>query len=187
MTVSQHDRSRARARTRKALLDAAVSLLATNPAATMGEIAEAAGTARSTVHRHFPERANLITALEAYAEEQLAEAALCARLEDGTAAEALSRLAQEYFARGDLLVVAYDTFTRSEVLDSMEGTAPILISAVERGHADGSIDRALSPVWVEQTLWSLLYAAWLMATAGRSTRHEALNLLLLSLRKMLAT
>lgn len=44
-----------------------------NPAATVGEIAKAVGTARSTVHRHFAKRTDLVCALQAYAEEQLAE------------------------------------------------------------------------------------------------------------------
>ena len=182
----KRDRSRAKERTRKAILDAAAALLARNPAATMGEIAEAAKTVRSTVHRHFAERADLIAALRAYAEEQLSEAAARARPHEGNGAEVLLRLCQEYFDRSDLLMGAYGGLTQAEDIESMASTDTDLHRLVERGHSDGSIDRSLSGVWVEQTLWSLLYAAWLLATAGKATRHEALTLFLQSFAKLLS-
>lgn len=182
----KRDRSRAKERTRKAILDAAAALLARNPAATMGEIAEAAKTVRSTVHRHFAERADLIAALRAYAEEQLSEAATRAKPHEGNGAEVLLRLCQEYFDRSDLLMGAYGGLTQAEDIESMASTDTDLHRLVERGHSDGSIDRSLSGVWVEQTLWSLLYAAWLLATAGKATRHEALTLFLQSFAKLLS-
>lgn len=184
--MMKRDRSRAKERTRKAILDAAAALLARNPAATMGEIAEAAKTVRSTVHRHFAERADLIAALRAYAEEQLSEAAARARPHEGNGAEVLLRLCQEYFERSDLLMGAYGGLTQAEEIESMASTDTDLHRLVERGHSDGSIDRSLSGVWVEQTLWSLLYAAWLLATAGTTIRHEALTLFLQSFAKLLS-
>lgn len=182
----KRDRSRTIARTRKAILDAAATLLARNPAVTLGEIADTAETVRSTVHRHFPERADLIAALGAYAEEQLAEAAIKARPGEGPAGAALLRLCQEYFERGDLLMAAYANFTRAQEVESMNAMDANLLRLVERGHADGSIDPALPAVWVEQTLWSMLYAAWLMATAGQASRHEALTLFLRSFARVFA-
>ncbi|MDQ3577436.1 MAG: TetR/AcrR family transcriptional regulator, partial [Actinomycetota bacterium] len=44
----------ARARTRRAILDAAISVLSRNPAASLAEVAEAAQVGRTTVHRYFP-------------------------------------------------------------------------------------------------------------------------------------
>lgn len=182
----KRDRSRAKERTRRAILDAAAALLARNPSATIGEIAEAAETARSTVHRHFAERDDLISALRVYAEEQLAEAATRARLHEGSGAEVLLRLCQEYFDRSDLLMGAYGGLTQAEEIEGMASTDTDLHRLVERGHSDGSIDRSLLAVWIEQTLWSLLYAAWLLATAGKVTKHEALTLFLQSFAKVLS-
>ena len=51
-----------RGRTRKAILDAAMSVLAENPSAPLSEIAAAAEVGRSTVHRYFAERTELIKA-----------------------------------------------------------------------------------------------------------------------------
>ncbi|TGJ95488.1 TetR family transcriptional regulator, partial [Actinotalea fermentans ATCC 43279 = JCM 9966 = DSM 3133] len=57
----------ARARTRRAILDAAVSVFSSNQAASLGEVAQAAQVGRSTLHRYFPERADLMRAVGAEA------------------------------------------------------------------------------------------------------------------------
>lgn len=186
LSEMEKEPSRTSARTRQAILDAAAGVLARNPAASMSEIGDVARTARSTVHRHFPERADLLAALQAHAETVLADAATRARLNEGPAAEALLRLCTQYFESGDVLMGAYGGLGQAEELDSMEAMDGDLLTLVTRGHEDGSIDPALTPVWIQQTLWSLLYAAWLMAAAGQSSRHEALSLFLMSFRKMLA-
>ena len=49
--------------TRDAVLRAAAALLATDSGASLAEIAAAAGVGRTTVHRAFPTRADLLTAL----------------------------------------------------------------------------------------------------------------------------
>ncbi|MER5776752.1 helix-turn-helix domain-containing protein [Streptomyces sp. NPDC002039] len=58
----------------KAILEAAERVLSSNPAATMEQIAEAAGVARTTVHRRFSSRESLVDALTAWATRQFHEA-----------------------------------------------------------------------------------------------------------------
>lgn len=186
MNAAKANRSRARDRTRLAILKAAAPLLAGNPAATMAEIAEAAETVRSTVHRYFPERADLIVALRAYADEQMAEAGARARLDEDPASAALLRLGVEYFESADLIWAAYGNVSRDQEIECMGAADKTLKRLVQRGYADSSIDLALPPEWIEQALWSLLYTAWLMATAGQASKHEALTLFLGSFGKMLA-
>ncbi|MFI8500168.1 TetR/AcrR family transcriptional regulator [Streptomyces sp. NPDC085524] len=62
----------------RAILAAAERVLAENPAASMEQVAEAAGVTRTTVHRRFANRQALIDALAAEAVSKLAEA-----IEDG--------------------------------------------------------------------------------------------------------
>ncbi|MFD9409697.1 TetR/AcrR family transcriptional regulator [Streptomyces sp. NPDC059989] len=61
-------------RTVRAILEAAERVLSSNPAATMEQIAEAAGVARTTVHRRFTSREALVDALTAWATRQFHEA-----------------------------------------------------------------------------------------------------------------
>lgn len=64
---SAPEQSATRERTRKAILDAAVSVFASKPAATLSEIASAAKVGRTTLHRYFPERSDLVDAVAAEA------------------------------------------------------------------------------------------------------------------------
>jgi len=76
------DRRRLRAdaeRSIRTITEAADRVLAENPAATIEQIAEAAGVARTTVHRHFASREALITSMTRAAWEQIAAAVAAAR------------------------------------------------------------------------------------------------------------
>ena len=61
-------------RTVRAILEAAERVLSRNPAAGMEQIAEAAGVARTTVHRRFASRDALVDAMAAWATRRFAEA-----------------------------------------------------------------------------------------------------------------
>ncbi|MDS2172380.1 helix-turn-helix domain-containing protein [Nesterenkonia sp. CL21] len=180
----RRDRSQSMARTRRAILDAAVEMLRHDPAASMAAIAETAGTARSTLHRYFPERSDLIAALRELADEQVTRATERARLGEGTGSEALMRVCQEYFELDELIAVAYADFTQGDDLDSLEDMDAELLALVERGHADGTIDSTLSPEWIHILLWHLLDATWSMTATRRATKHEALTLCLRTLDKL---
>lgn len=176
----------ARARTRQAILEAAVTVLGRRPSASLAEVAEAAQVGRTTVHRYFPDRASLEDALSLHMLDQLHGALRRARLDEGAGREAVLRAARELFDLGDMLTAMAagdpEIWQRPEWQVEHE-TDALLRDAVTRGHADGSIDPSLAATFItEGVLWSMLYAAmtWLNAAEQRS-RHDALAMVVRTL------
>lgn len=64
MGTSTHSRRDAE-RNHEAIVTAAIAVLADSPEATMADIAGASGIGRSTLYRHFPDRAALVAAISA--------------------------------------------------------------------------------------------------------------------------
>ncbi|ASO19618.1 AcrR family transcriptional regulator [Actinoalloteichus hoggarensis] len=179
--------SRTRTRTRHTILDAAVGVFSSDPAASLAEVAAAAGVARSTVQRYFPERADLLTALSDHATERVAAAARRARLDEGSAPDALSRLVQEYFDLGDILMLV-TTGPPGDGTGADDGTwaDEAFDALLARGHAAGTIDPTLPAEWIGQLLWSTLYAGWSHLRTNGVSRHEALTVCLRSFLKAVA-
>ncbi|WP_051065465.1 TetR/AcrR family transcriptional regulator [Nocardiopsis potens] len=180
------EETRTRARTRRAILEAAVTVLAERSAAPLSDVARAAGVARSTLQRYFPERSDLLAALEEHADEVLREATERARPAEGTGAEALVRLAAEYFPLRDAVMLAWgsgEEIDESAWAEEPEEYDRALYALVERGHADGTLDRRIGPLWAQQLLWGHLYSGWAYCHQSSVSRHEALNLCLYSLVK----
>lgn len=170
--------SGSRARTRQAILDAAVGVLARNPAASLGDVAAAACVGRTTLHRYFAERADLLAALRDEAERRLTEAHDRARVGDDTGVAAIRRLCQEYFDLGDLLSLL---FTEQLSDDEWAETARCdgeFEAMVRRGHHDGTVDPELPAAWITSLIWSQLYAGWAYIAEHGVSRHEALRLIL---------
>lgn len=169
----------ARARTRQAILAAAIDVLGQNPAAALSDIATAAQVGRTTLHRYFPERSDLMRAVAVEGAARLDRATANARLDDGTGAEALQRLCREYFDLGSLLSLI---FTDPDCLGDAspaanDGCDDRFAAMIERGHRDGTIDTALPADWLASLMWSQLYAGWSYVTSHGASRHEVLRLL----------
>jgi AcrR family transcriptional regulator len=177
-----------RARTRRAILDAAIETLSQNPTASLGDIATAADVGRTTVHRYFPERSDLLRAIGRDALDKVSTARKAARLDDDAAPVALARLAQEYYEFGDVFLLL---FTMPDLLSEAEWQEEsdddrALLALVHRGHREGTIDAELPAEWVQQLVWSLLYTAWEQAKAGAASKHQALSLCLRTMAKAIA-
>lgn len=179
------EETRTRARTRRAILDAAVEVLAQNRSAPLSRVATEAGVARSTLQRYFAERADLVAALEDYAEELADEATERARTTEDTAIKAFTRLASEYFGLHRVIMITFGGEDMTSEHDEEEcGPSDLaLYELIERGHEDGTIDPRITPLWAQQLLWSTLYSGWHYSKVAKVPVFESHNMCLLSLVK----
>jgi len=169
--------TRTRARTRRAILQAAVESLGADRTAPLSAIARAAGVSRSTLQRYFPERGDLECALERYVWELVDEATERARPTEGPAIDALERLVAELFElRAPVMLVSGDAEAEGEN-DDEEGPADLAMRAlVERGHEDGTVDPRITPAWFHHLLWAVLYTGWSYGASAEVSGYEALRL-----------
>ncbi|MGV9249522.1 TetR/AcrR family transcriptional regulator [Streptomyces sp. NPDC003710] len=176
--------SRVRARTRRAILTAAASLLARNRGATLAEIAEAADVGRTSLHRYFPDRESLINAVIQDSARVMSQAIQEARLDDDDPVQTLRRLVATMFDVGDhLLFLFSDPGVRAtfENLSEQGARTDAVARLIERGCAEGVFDSKVSSAWIESVFWALIYAGCDAVHKGRLPRHQALNSVLRSL------
>lgn len=155
-------------------MTAAITLLATRPDAPMTDIAEAAGVARSTLHRYFPDRVTLRTAIDELAHSAWVDAVRSARLEEDSGLEAFRRLCAELLDRLDVLawwMTASDVEEDDTADDALYAE---ILGALARGREDGSIDPDVRSDWLNNILWAVLYAVqFAPATGGGMTSFDA--------------
>src|SRR6266498_687107 len=91
--------------TRRRILLAAARLLAARGAASMADIAAAAGITRGTLYRYFPARESLIQALEAAANEEAGRRLAEANLDQVPVEEGLARAIRALVTVGEDFIV----------------------------------------------------------------------------------
>jgi TetR/AcrR family transcriptional regulator, mexCD-oprJ operon repressor len=122
------------AATSGAILAAAATVLAARPAASMAEVAAAAGIARGTLYRYFPSREALLRALEGAANEEAGQRLAEANLDQVSVDEALARVTRALVAVGEHFFV----LLRERRPPEPGFTAP-LAALIERGRDSGHI------------------------------------------------
>lgn len=143
----------------RAIVDAAARALAENPGTPMAEIADAAGVHRATLYRHFPAREDLIAALHRRAFEEADEAVRAARLEEGTAVEALGRAVEALAGVGDRYrMLVHETGKDPRMKDREDALGARLVALVERGQREGDLRPDLDPLWMLQAMIGVLMA-----------------------------
>jgi len=157
------------------VLRAAGDFLSRRPSATMDEIASAVGVSRATLHRYFAGRAALLAALDQLAITQLREALKNARLQDGSAAEALRRLATECEPVSGHLLLLYTESQDFEANQPKEAWAEIdgeIRKLFERGQREGEFRSELSAFWLTEAFLTLCSGAAWVIQAGEAGRRQ---------------
>ncbi|MFC8144164.1 TetR/AcrR family transcriptional regulator [Streptomyces paradoxus] len=167
------------------VLRAAAALLTRKSTATMDEVAKAAGISRATLHRHFAGRDALVRALESLGIAECVAALEAARLDEGSASDAVRRLVGAVEPAAGLLAFLYGENQLFEGEEQNAGWALIddRISALfRRGQLSGEFRIDLTPAWLTEALYGLMASgAWLVQSgkgAPKDFQYMIVELLL---------
>ena len=144
-------------RTERTILEAAERVLSANPAATIEQVAEAAGVARTTVHRRFATREVLLDALTIWANEQFRAAIDAARPESAPPLVVL------YEATANVLRVKIGwRFAMTQNSSEMTGLHPDVVAKCDdllrRAQETGLLRADVDLVWARRVYYALMDA-----------------------------
>jgi AcrR family transcriptional regulator len=171
-----------------AILDAAVVVLAERPDARIEDVARAAGLTRQTVYAHYTSREALLDAVLDRVAGQVVAALDAARLDEGPATSALSRLLDagwQPFHHSPLLLRV--PVAAGSPRGDRERHLPIrdrLEQVVRRGQGAGEFPADVSPGWVVTATIALGHAVGEEVRSGRMTAGEGTTTLRRSVLRM---
>jgi AcrR family transcriptional regulator len=140
MMPEQSPRPALQQRVAAAILDGAAHLFANGgEQASMNEVAEAAGVARATVYRYFPNREALLDELTQTAVRDVNTRLASARIDEVPPDEGIARAVRALVDVGNLFVVLTRERQRSGSEQFQRGLVDPLRQLVERGQASGDI------------------------------------------------
>ncbi|BBX28886.1 TetR/AcrR family transcriptional regulator [Mycolicibacterium alvei] len=181
MTSSVSTHSGPRERTRRAILDAAMTVLADNPSAALSDIAAAADVGRSTVHRYYPERSDLLRALALHVHELSNAAIDRADPTHGPADAALRRVVESQLDLGPIVLFVYSEPTilaDRELATHLDTGDEAIVEVLTRA----SVERPeYPPGWARRVFWALLDAGYEAAKQDGTPRHQIVDAIMTSL------
>jgi AcrR family transcriptional regulator len=144
------------------ILDAAVDALASDPDASMAEIARRAGVVRATIYVHFPTREALIDAVTRRAMSEVIEVIEAAEPSRGDPADALARVlsaAWRRLGRYHALVGINTQLPQPELHDRHSPLFAILEPLIGRGQRAGAFRSDVPAAWHLAMVMALIHAA----------------------------
>jgi TetR/AcrR family transcriptional repressor of lfrA len=181
MTAPQSIEGGSRARTRRAILDAAMTLLANDPTTSLGDIAAEAEVGRSTLHRYFPERTDLLRALALHVHALSNAAIERAEPDCGPPLEALRRVVECQLDLGPIVPFIYGVPTimaDPELAAELDTGDELIVEVLNRASSRGS---AGPPGWPRLVFWALLNAGYEAVQLNSAPRVQIVDAIMASL------
>jgi TetR/AcrR family transcriptional regulator, mexCD-oprJ operon repressor len=177
-TASDPPRRRADAeRSIARILDAAVDALASDPEASMAEIARRAGVVRATIYVHFPTREALLEAVTRRAIADVEQVINATEPHHGPPAEALARVVDASWQRlgryHALVAINTQQHGHAELRQRHSSVLATLEPLIQRGQADGTFRVDVPAAWHLSMVMALIHAASGELSAGRLNDADA--------------
>jgi AcrR family transcriptional regulator len=157
------------------ILDATIEVLASDPEASMAEIARQAGVVRATIYVHFPTRESLIAAVTDRAIAEVTQVIDDAEPDRGDPGEALGRIvaaAWRALGRFHALVAINTRLPHAELHRRHHDVLAKLHPLIQRGQRDGTFVADVPATWHLAMLLALVHAASAELQAGRIPEAE---------------
>src|SRR5881275_2082620 len=158
------------------IIDAALQALASDPNASMAEIARRAGVVRATIYMHFPTRESLLDAVMEHSTALVADAIRQAEPDRGEPTEALERVLlatwQQLSQFHSVLGINISRLSAKELRRRHLPVTTQFIPLLERGQAEGVFRSDVSATWLIAVLRALVHVASTELQAGRLSQAE---------------
>ena len=173
------------------ILDATAVLLATDPGATLEQVAARAGVSRATVYHHFESRDTLLDALTEQSVREVRAALDAAYPDEDSATGAMERMLRAAWQvvgryRG-LVIVNPQRLERSELRARLAPALAPVRGVLSRGQQSGEFDPELPVEWLLGILTDIIHAASRQVSAGAMDADEAERALLRTARATLSS
>ncbi|GAA3619432.1 TetR/AcrR family transcriptional regulator [Nonomuraea rosea] len=173
-----------------AILEAGTRLLSADPAASVAEIAKAAGVGRVTLYGHFPSREALVDAVLDHA-VGMADAVLeDPAIDTAPAPEAMTRLLHsswEILDRHRRLFLAADRVLPTErIREHHDRPLRRVERLIARGQDDGDFRTDLPLPWLVTAFFSIIHSAAQEREAGRLAADEVEQVLVTTMLSLLS-
>jgi len=160
----------------EAIREAALAALASDPEASMAEIARRAGVVRATIYAHFPTRESLLDAVMELAVDQVAQAMQAAEPDRGEPREALERVLlatwQQLSRFHSVLAININRLSTKELHRRHLPMTTQLVPLFERGQAAGVFRRDVSVAWQIAVVRAIVHTASTELQAGRISQAD---------------
>jgi AcrR family transcriptional regulator len=166
----------------QAILEATLEALASDPDASMAEIARRAGVVRATIYVHFPTRESLLDAVMEHAVAQVAQATSAAQPERGEPREALERVLlatwQKLSQFHNLLAINTARLSAKELHRRHLPVTSLLVPLVERGQSTGVFRSDVPVSWHLAVIRSIVHTASAELRSGRLAQADVERVML---------
>ncbi len=170
----------------EAILAAALDALASDPDATMAEIARQAGVVRATIYVHFPTRELLLDAVMERAVADVAQATSDAEPQRGDPKEALERVLRATWKElgrfHALLAINTSRLSAEELHRRHLPVTTQLAPLIERGQKKGVFRSDLPVSWHLAVIRAIVHTASAELQSGRISEAEVEPVMLTTVR-----